>query len=154
MSNTISAVTANAGTINSLDKLQGSAKQLDQNDFLKLLVTQIQYQDPMNPKSNTDMAAQMAQFTSLQQATHMSSSLTMLQANSLVGSTVNVQVDAKNAVTGTVSGVLLDGGTPKILVDGKVYDMSQITSVMPTLPTTTGSGTTAGDQTLEIVHGN
>ena len=43
------------------------AKTLSQNDFLKLLVTQMSAQDPLNPKGDLDMAAQMAQFTSLEQ---------------------------------------------------------------------------------------
>ncbi len=147
-------MTSNAGTLNAMSTLPGASKALDQNDFLKLLVTQIQFQNPMNPKSDTDMAAQMAQFTSLQQATQMSSSLTMLQANSLVGSTVQVQAGGKNAESGTVSGILLDGGTPKILVNGKVFNLSQITSVMPTLANPTGADAATGDQTREIVHGN
>ena len=147
-------MTSNAGTINATDTLQGSSKQLDQNDFLKLLVTQIQYQDPMNPKSNTDMAAQMAQFTSLTQASRMSSSLTMLQASSLIGNAVTLHVAGKPEATGVVSGVLLDGGTPKLLVGGKTFDLSQVTSVMPTLPTTTGNTSASTDQTLEMLHGN
>src|SRR5580698_6305382 len=70
---------------------------LNQSDFLQLLVAQIQYQDPMNPQSDTDMAAQMAQFTALQQATQSTNSLAMMQANSLIGSTVTVQVDSQNS---------------------------------------------------------
>src|SRR5690242_14858924 len=71
------------------DSFTNPSGVLDQTDFLKLLVAQIQYQDPMNPQSDTQMAAQMAQFTTLQQATQSSSSLAMMQANSLIGSSVN-----------------------------------------------------------------
>jgi flagellar basal-body rod modification protein FlgD len=122
-------------------QLTGSSQTLNQNDFLQLLVKQIQFQDPLNPKSNTDMAAQMAQFTSLQQASQMSSSLSMLQANSLVGSTVVVQADpTSNAVaTGVVSGVTMDNGTPQIIINGLAYKLSQLLSVMPTAPLTSPS---------------
>ena len=105
---------------------------LNQTDFLKLLVAQIQYQDPMNPQSNTDMAAQLAQFTSLQQATQSSSSLAMMQANSLVGSTVTVQVDSQTTASGVVSGVVINSGTPQITVGGTNYSLSQVISVAPT----------------------
>ena len=105
---------------------------LGQTDFLKLLVAQIQFQDPMNPQSNTDMAAQLAQFTSLQQATQSSASLAMLQAGGLVGSTVTVQVDTQTSATGVVTGVVLNNGTPQITVGGVNYNLSQITAVKPT----------------------
>ena len=111
--------------------LAGANATLNQNDFLKLLVTQIQFQDPLNPKSNTDMAAQMAQFTSLSQASETSSSLAMLQANSLIGSTVTVRIDSKTSASGLVAGVTVVNGKPQILIDGKNYNLSQVTSVRP-----------------------
>jgi flagellar basal-body rod modification protein FlgD len=49
--------------------------RLDKDDFLNLLVTQLRYQDPMNPSDNQQMAAQMAQFSSLEQTQNMASSL-------------------------------------------------------------------------------
>lgn len=115
---------------------------LNQNDFLKLLVAQLQFQDPLNPQSNTDMAAQMAQFTSLQQATQSSASLAMLQANGLIGSSVQLQVDSNTSTSGLVTGVVMNNGSPQITVNGANYSLSQITSVTPpvtTLPTTTAS---------------
>ena len=134
MSNTISPVASNPGSIYNTDSLPGSAKSLGQNDFLRLLVTQIQFQDPMNPKSNTDMAAQMAQFTSLQQASQSSSSLAMLQASSLIGNQVTLQVDSKHITSGVVDGLQMKNGTPQILVDGRPFNLSQIVSVNPTAP--------------------
>jgi flagellar basal-body rod modification protein FlgD len=124
---------------------------LNQTDFLKLLVAQIQFQDPMNPQSDTQMAAQMAQFSALQQSTEMSSSLSMMQANSLVGSTVTVQVDATHPnVTGVVESVIFNSGKPQITVkstDGTTgsvttanYSLSQVISVAPT-PVATTAGT-------------
>src|SRR5579871_2728738 len=101
----ISSISSSTASGSASDALPGSSKPLTQNDFLKLLVTQIQYQDPLNPKSDTDMAAQMAQFTSLQQTTSMSSSLSMLQANSLVGDQVTLQVDSQHQTSGVVTGV-------------------------------------------------
>jgi len=132
-------VTSNSGSLYATDALPGSAKTLGQNDFLKLLVTQIQYQDPMNPKSNTDMAAQMAQFTSLQQTTQSASALAMMQANSLVGSTVSVQLDSKTTIKGEVAGVSMSNGNPQIVIGNNVYNLSQVTAVMPTPVQTTPS---------------
>ena len=140
ISSTTPAVTNTSALYAGADT-SGANSKLGQNDFLKLLVSQIQYQDPLNPKSNTDMAAQMAQFTSLQQATDTSSSLAMIQANSLIGSSVTVQIDSKNSTSGLVSGVTLVNGQPQILINGQHYQMSQVTLVQPSLGTTNTAGT-------------
>lgn len=130
-----------AATLNSPDSLVTKKDTLNQNDFLKLLVAQMQNQNPLEPQSNSEMAAQMAQFTSLQQSSAMSSSLAMLQANSLIGNTVTLQVDSQTTANGVVQGVVLQGGTPEIMVNGSLYNLNQVTTVAPTpaSPTTTGS---------------
>jgi len=140
---TVSAITNNAvtGTTSSDSVSSGKTNTLTQNDFLQLLVTQMENQDPTNPQSDTDMAAQMAQFTSLTQATAMSSSLAMIQADSLVGSTVGLQVDSSTTTSGVVNGVILKDGAPNIEVNGADYTLSQVLSVTPAA--TTASGTAA-----------
>jgi len=127
--------------------LSNPSNTLNQQDFLKLLVAQIQYQDPMNPQSDTQMAAQMAQFTSLQEATQSTSSLAMMQANSLVGSTVAVQVDSNNSTSGVVTGVTLSNGTPQITVGGANYGLNQITSITPATATAGGTTTSSPPNT-------
>lgn len=152
----VSAVTANAtssssttdATSSTTDSYTNPGSTLTEADFLELLVAQIQYQDPLNPQSSTDMAAQLAQFSSLQQATDSSSSLSMLQANSLVGSTVTIQVSDTKTTSGEVTGVVMSDGTPEITVGGTNYKLSQVTAVTPTttnsnVASTGSSGTTA-----------
>ena len=124
------------------DAISGTQQTLTQNDFLQLLVAQMQNQDPLNPQSDTQMAAQMAQFTSLQQSSAMSGSLSMLQANSLIGSTVSLQIDPQTTTTGVVQGVIMQNGAPQIIVNGLSYALSQVTSVIPTV-TVPASGQTS-----------
>ena len=136
MSSSVSSVSASTGGAASADSIPNPSQTLNQNDFLQLLVAQIQYQDPMNPQSDTQMAAQMAQFTALQQATQSTTSLAMMQANSLIVSTVSVQIDSTTPpVTGVVQGVSMATGAPQIVVNGTPYSVSQVTAVVPT-PTT------------------
>ena len=126
------------------DTVSNTGQQtLTQNDFLKLLVSQMENQDPTNPQSDTAMAAQMAQFTSLTQSSAMSSSLAMLQANSLIGSTVTVQTDtmgdtASGVVQSVQMGSSTSGGLPQISINGTSYNLSQVVSVTPT-PTSTST---------------
>lgn len=54
--------------------------ELGKDDFLNLLVTQLQYQDPLNPMDSADFTAQLAQFSSLEQLTTMNSQLSELTA--------------------------------------------------------------------------
>ena len=60
---------------------------MDKDDFLTLFVTQLQQQDPLNPKDGTEMAAQLAQFNSLEQ---------MMNVNTTLESLVAAQEKAKN----------------------------------------------------------
>ena len=53
---------------------------LDQADFLKLMTAQMKNQDPFNPTDNTQMVAQMAQFSSLAATTEMSTTLKAIAA--------------------------------------------------------------------------
>ena len=140
----VTSVTPNSVTgSTATDTVQNTNQTLNQNDFLQLLVSQMENQDPLNPESNTDMAAQMAQFTSLQQSSAMSGSLSMMQANSLVGSTVTVQVGSNNSASGVVSGVDMSTGSPQIVINGAEYSLSQVLGVVPTPTSSSTPATTS-----------
>ena len=53
----------------------GSQQQLGRNDFLQLLVTKLCYQDPLDPASDEDFIAQLAQFATLEQMERISSGI-------------------------------------------------------------------------------
>jgi len=145
---TVSSVTSATNSSSATtDSAANPSQTLNQNDFLQLLVAQIQYQDPMNPQSNTDMAAQLAQFTALQQASQSSTSLGMLQANGLVGSTVTVQVDSQHTASGVVTGAVFNNGTAQITIGGTNYNLSQVTAVVPTPLATSASSTNSSTST-------
>jgi len=96
---------------------------LGKDDFLKLLVTQLQHQDPMNPMDDKDFMGQMAQFSSLEQITNLvaatqaqSFSTQMSQAVGLIGHNVSwVAADGTNG-TGTASKVSISDGAIQITV--------------------------------------
>jgi flagellar basal-body rod modification protein FlgD len=111
---------------------------LGQNDFLKLLVTQMTSQDPLNPQKDTEFIAQMAQFSALEQAKTMQQDISGMhedeqngQAVTLLGHDVQV-LDAKGkTILGTVNAVMIEAGTPKITVNGKNYTLDQVIAVSP-----------------------
>jgi flagellar basal-body rod modification protein FlgD len=115
---------------------------LTQQDFLQLLVTQMTSQDPLNPQSDTDFAAQLAQFSSLQTSQTTQGNISQLQAAGLLGQTVSVTADGTTPVTGVVSGVAIQDGTPEIIVNGQAYALNQISLIEPTTtPTQTTQST-------------
>lgn len=58
---------------------QAKADELGRDQFLTLLIAQLQYQDPLNPLDGTDFAAQLAQFSSLEQLFGVNDKLTNIQ---------------------------------------------------------------------------
>jgi flagellar basal-body rod modification protein FlgD len=79
-------------------KPQGSSnKLLDQTAFLRLMTTQLKAQDPFNPMDNTQMVAQMAQFSSVAGISEMNTSLKSI-ANQLASQT-ELLADIKAATT-------------------------------------------------------
>ncbi|HWD18209.1 MAG TPA: flagellar hook capping FlgD N-terminal domain-containing protein [Verrucomicrobiae bacterium] len=113
-----------------------SNQTLSQADFLQLLVTQMSSQDPLNPQSDTEFAAQLAQFTALQTAQTTQGNIATLQASQLIGSTVTAAPsDGSANVTGVVSAVVMNGSKPDLVIAGQPFDMSQIVSITPTLAT-------------------
>ena len=52
-------------------------------------------------------------------------------ARAMIGQTVDLLVDAQTIVHGVVTGVMSEGGAPKLVVDGTGYDLNQIVTAMP-----------------------
>ncbi|MFT3868931.1 MAG: flagellar hook capping FlgD N-terminal domain-containing protein [Nibricoccus sp.] len=118
-------------------------KSLGQSDFLKLLTTQMSNQDPMNPISDTDQIAQLAQFSALQSMNSVASELAYLRADTqlqgasgLIGRQVTVTT-SKGNVVGTVDSVQADSSHVYVNVGGQQYDYSKIIKVEPKPTATT-----------------
>ena len=121
-----------------------SSQTLTEADFLNLLVTQMSSQDPLNPESDTDFAAQLAQFSSLQETQTMTTNLQTIQATGLIGQTVTATPSTgSGSVSGVVTAVQISSGTPEIIINVTSYHLIQITAVTPTSTTTTSDSTTA-----------
>jgi flagellar basal-body rod modification protein FlgD len=139
MSN-ISSINSTLGlTPSASSQSSNPASNLTQANFLQLLVTQMTSQDPLDPVSDTDMAAQMAQFSALQTAQSTDTDVRVLQANTLLGRTVTVTATGGAQISGLVSAVQIQAGTPQVVVNGGSYALSQISDITPTSSNTTAS---------------
>ncbi|MCD7709618.1 MAG: flagellar hook capping protein, partial [Clostridiales bacterium] len=95
-----------------------SGSNLEYEQFLQLLCTEMQYQDPLEPATNTEYVAQLATFSQLEATLSLENTLYQQTANDLVGKTVIMRVE--NSTTGAVSYV--DGNVDYVMYeDGETY---------------------------------
>ena len=115
---------------------------LSQQDFLKLLVTQMTSQDPMKPTDSQDLLSQMTQFSTLNANTALQTQLAQMQtlnefsqAGSLLGKQVTLQLDDTTTAQGLVTDVDTSGNVPQIIVNGQHFSLAQVLSVANPAPT-------------------
>ena len=118
------AATTNTSATNS----SSSSLPITQNQFLQMLMTELQNQNPMNPNSSDPMqfVTELAQFTSVEQETNtaestatLASSQSTASAIALLGHTVNYTDPTTGATdTGTVQSVELTSSGPTLTING------------------------------------
>ena len=122
---------------------------ISETDFLQILLTQLQFQDPLKPVDDEQFVAQLAQFSSLEiseeQNASVQSLLTMTdadQAVSLLGKTVQVGADQGNAV-GTVTAVTFaSDGEPTLTLDSSGTGVATTSVSLSDITLVNGTGTT------------
>lgn len=109
---------------------------LGKDDFLRMFVTQLQHQDPMNPTDDKQFMAQMAQFSQLEQTTNMADTLARLslagqssQAMGLIGHTVEWEDADGVAQSGIAQKVTFDKGVISVHVGESAISPDQVRSV-------------------------
>lgn len=124
---------------------------LGKDDFMKLLIAQLQNQDPTNPMQDTEFIAQMAQFSALEQSMNLSASFEkfaeaqsqsqLIQYNSFVGESIrwheiteDIGEDGRpviNEGTGIIQSVkFIDGSVIFTMQDGKELSPGNISEVI------------------------
>ena len=112
---------------------------LGQDDFLKLLVTKMSSQDPMNPQGDAEFIAQMAQFSALEQAKSMTADIALLKAqqevltaNGLIGRTVTITEGDDEVAQGMVTSVAVnERGAPEVVINGNNYSLDSVSLISP-----------------------
>lgn len=108
--------------------------ELGKEDFLNLLVTQLKYQDPLNPVEDKEFIAQMAQFSSLEQMFNLNSSISSMKAFNLIGKKVTAEIVDENTgilktVVGEVEKVKINGSKSYIVIDDMDISVDKITDI-------------------------
>lgn len=130
-------------TVNAVSSVTNQpAFGLDFQSLLKIILTQLTYQDPLKPVDNFQFVSQLAQFSQLQQSQTLNDQITSLlsaqaatQATSLLGRTVDLAANTGTTLSGKVTAVSFSTGQPLVTIetaDGQtiggisIADVSQI----------------------------
>ena len=149
---TVDGVTYNSAAYEASQTKDAKSNNLDKDAFLKLLVAQLKYQDPLEPEDNNEFISQMAQFSTLEQMNNMTDSMNNIstlvsnidtsvlvgQLSGMIGKGVEwlhttesadengAPVSETTTLSGVVTGVTVASGTTKILAetaDGTRYQV-------------------------------
>jgi flagellar basal-body rod modification protein FlgD len=133
MSSLISGIdTSSASTYTTSSS--SSSTDLDKEAFLKLLVTQMQYQDPLDPGDSTEYMSQLAQYSALEATMNISDTVEKGNALNLVGQYVimNTTDSAGNSsyVSGLVEYATVSNGEVLLSINDTYYNASDLDSVV------------------------
>lgn len=114
-------------------KSKRNTGELGKDEFINLLVTQLQYQDPLNPQDDTQFIAQMAQFSALEQMQNLNTSYAATKAFGMIGKvvTANLSNDAggTNSIVGEVTSVKMQSGKAYVVVNGNDVPVDNVMEV-------------------------
>ncbi len=120
-------------TTSQTDSSSGSNSISDFESFVQLLATELKYQDPTDPVSNTEYVSQMAQISTLEQMNNLMDSYSVTQAYSMIGKNVMYGITDSTGATvyqaGRVESVITQKGTTYLLVNGSLVELSSVMQV-------------------------
>lgn len=117
------------------EETKASGNDLGYDQFLQLLCAEMQYQDPLEPTSNTEYVAQLATFSQMEAMLNMQNSIESSKANDLVGKYVMVKSTSPTtgettATAGFVDYVQYENNKTYVYVNGNAYSIDDIYQVV------------------------
>jgi flagellar basal-body rod modification protein FlgD len=134
-----------AASLNAVQGQQGAQapnhdafQDLNLDTFIKLLVAELQNQDPMSPMDNAQILQQVSQIRAIESSTRLTTTLeavllgqNMSTASSLLGRTISGLDDASNKVTGKVDRVSVTEGEARLHVGNSTISLKNIGEILP-----------------------
>ena len=111
--------------------------KLDMSDFLKLMITEMQNQDPTSPTDTSQIMQEIGQMQSIESTTQLNTTLNALNltqgltsASLLINQNIVGIDDKGNNVNGTVSSVVVNNGAAALVVGNSTVQLSNIQQVL------------------------
>lgn len=116
---------------------EAAGGNLGYDEFLQILCAEMQYQDPLEPTSNTEYISQLATFSQLESTLSMQNTMEGASANDLVGKYVIMKVTSSTTgettyAYGTVEYVLHQGGETYLSINDQLYSLDDLDTVADT----------------------
>jgi flagellar basal-body rod modification protein FlgD len=131
---TSSSSSAATSTSNAADPFAN----LNLNDFIQMMITELQNQDPTNPMDSSQMLQEITQMGQISTAEQLDTTLTGMEtgqnlsnASAMIGMQVEGTDSAGNSVNGTVSSVTISNGSPTLNVGSSTLTLDEITNILP-----------------------
>lgn len=133
-SSTSSTGSAATSTSNAADPFAN----LNLNDFIQMMITELQNQDPTSPMSSDQMLQEITQMGQISTAEQLNTTLTGMEtgqnlsnASAMIGMQVEGTDSSGNSVSGTVGSVTISNGSPSLNVGNSSLTLDQITNILP-----------------------
>jgi flagellar basal-body rod modification protein FlgD len=140
---TTSGVGSNTGTSSTSSSQKSNPYDLKTEDFIKMMITQLQNQDPTEPVKNEELLAQMSQISQLQSSSTLTTTLQGLtlqnqigSASSLIGKSVKGLDPNGDPVGGIVNSIkVVDNNVQLQLDSGQALGLGNVTDIAPVTAT-------------------
>jgi len=112
-------------------------RDVDLNDFIKLLVAELQNQDPLNPMENNEILQQISQIREIESNQRLTDTLesvllgqSMATASNMMDRMIVALTDDSQIVTGRVDRVTIEEGQPKLHVGDHTVDLQNVSQIL------------------------
>jgi flagellar basal-body rod modification protein FlgD len=145
------------GTQGQQDGTNAPLRDLDMGEFIKLMVTELQNQDPLNPMENSEILTQISQIREIEASDKMTKTLnniltsqdavllgqSLSNAGNLIGKKVTGEIETRienengedevkvEQVTGVVDKISISAGQPVVHIGEKKFPLAKVTEVRP-----------------------
>ena len=112
---------------------EASSETMGKDQFLELLVVQMQNQDPLDPVDNKEMIAQLAQFSALEQMQNLNTKFETFQENTttaIASMLIGKTAFAGDGISGRITHVAVDNGAITVNLNGTEYPLSDLTNIL------------------------
>ena len=119
----------------SAEETKSNGNDLGYDQFLQVLCAEMQYQDPLEPTSNTEYVAQLATFSQMESMLNMQNTMERSSANELVGKYVIVNATSSvtgetTAIDGFVDFIHFENGKQYMSINGSLYSVDDLYEIV------------------------
>jgi flagellar basal-body rod modification protein FlgD len=130
--------TGASGSSSSTSNPNAGLDNIDINQFLQMMITELQNQDPLNPESNSEIMQELGEMQQISASNELTTTLngvalgqSLSNATTLIGKQIDGLDDSGNPVSGVVDKVSVLNNTPKLYVGSQVVSLNNVQDVLP-----------------------